>query len=189
MMTITAEGISGNTMEELDYIESRSLIGRIVMPITRWLRAINAEPYISSGERLLDIGCGDGYFIKRQTKITERYGLDMRLGDKVKNKLDCSDQHFDYVTMLAVIEHINNPEDIFQEVYRVLRPQGKLICTTPKESAEWLINLYVKEIEEEHETYCDVNRVKQLAGDNVSVTDYKTFIFGLNQVFFLTRNS
>ena len=100
MMTITAEGISGNTMEELDYIESRSLIGRIVMPITRWLRAINAEPYISSGERLLDIGCGDGYFIKRQTKITERYGLDMRLGEKVKKRTAQYDLHIgDFETL------------------------------------------------------------------------------------------
>lgn len=111
----------------------------------------------------------------------------MRLGDKVMNKLDFPDQNFDFVTMLAVIEHIETPEAIFQ-VYRVLRPQGRFIFTTPKESAEWLINLYVKEIEEEHETYFDLNRVRHLAGDNFTVTDYKTFIFGLNQVFCLTRN-
>jgi ubiquinone/menaquinone biosynthesis C-methylase UbiE len=59
----------------------------------------------------------------------------MRLGDKVTNKLDFPDHHFDFVTMLAVIEHMDNPEEIFQEVYRVLRPQGRFIFTTPKESA------------------------------------------------------
>ena len=188
MIIVTAQGISGTTMEELGYIEGRSLIGSLVLPVTRWLRAINAERYLGSGERLLDIGCGDGYFIKRQQQVTERYGLDLRLGDKVTDKLDFPDRYFDYVTMLAVVEHIDNVEAIFQEVYRVLRPQGRFIFTTPKQAAEWLINLYVKDIEEEHETYFDLKRVQELAGDKFTVTDYQTFIFGLNQVFCLTRN-
>jgi ubiquinone/menaquinone biosynthesis C-methylase UbiE len=188
MLVITSEGVSGLTLREFGYIKKRGIIGRLILPITRWLRAINVERYIDSGNRILDIGCGDGYFLKRLS-LPERYGLDKRLGDDVREKLNFPDEYFDYITMLAVIEHIDNKsiKPLVNEIYRTLKPGGKFIFTTPKRSAEFLIHLYVKDIEEEHETYYDPASVRKLAADLFEVSDYKTFIFGLNQVFCLTR--
>ena len=79
MIKIDKNGLAGEQLESLRYIKGRIGISRIILPITRFLRAINAEKYIAGGERLLDIGCGDGYFIKR-LKIKERFGLDNLLG-------------------------------------------------------------------------------------------------------------
>ena len=139
-----------------------------------------------SSQRLLDIGCGDGYFLKR-SNCEERIGLDKRLGDEVTDTLEFPDNHFDYVTMLAVIEHIKDPLVLMKEVHRVLKPEGRFIMTTPKEAAEFLIHLYVRDIEEEHEIYFDKDSMKVMTEGLFEVTDYSTFILGLNQVFCLEK--
>lgn len=185
MIRYAAGEAGGEALPPLGYIEGRGLVGRVVLPLTRWLRAVNAERYIGAGERLLDIGCGDGYFLRRQ-RMAERIGLDKRLGDEVTDRLDFPDDHFDCVTMLAVIEHIAEPEPITAEIHRVLKPGGRFVFTTPKRSAEFLIRLYARDIEEEHETYFDLARVEALAGERFELTGHHTFILGLNQAFCLT---
>ena len=190
MITMTKDGTSGASLEELGYIDKRSFIGRMVLPVTRWLRAINVEKYIdrktAPNQRLLDIGCGDGYFLKR-SNCEERFGLDKRLGDEVTDALDFPDNHFDYVTMLAVIEHIKDPLILMKEVHRVIKPGGRYIMTTPKEAAEFLIHLYVRDIEEEHEIYFDQDSMKIMIDGLFEMTNYSTFILGLNQVFCLEK--
>ena len=84
-------------------------------------RAVNIERYMGEGERHLDIGCGDGYFLRR-SKCPERIGLDRLLCDDIDDHLDFLDHHFDYVTMLAVIEHIEEPRRLLAEIARVLSP-------------------------------------------------------------------
>ncbi len=186
MIKITKEGRFGESLESLGYIKSRGLVGRMVLPVTRYLRAINAEKYIKPAQRLLDIGCGDGYFLER-CRCQEKIGLDKLLGDNIVDKLDFGDGYFDYVTMLAVIEHVPEPEKIFKEVARVLKPGGRFILTTPKKAAEWLLKIYAKDIDQEHESYFDLERMKKLAGDMFEITGYHKFIFGLNQVFCLQK--
>lgn len=186
MIKMTEEGQSGANLESLEYVKGWGLAGKIILPITRYLRAVNAEKYMKPAERHLDIGCGDGYFLRR-SKCEQRYGLDRLLGDEVIDKLDFSGSYFDYVTMLAVIEHLSQPEDIFKEVWRVLKTGGCFIITTPRKSAEPLIRMYAKNIEEEHESYFDYDRIKKLAGTMFDITGYHTFIFGLNQAFCMEK--
>ena len=186
MIKITKEGEFGAFLESLGYIKRRGLIGKVILPITRYMRAVNAERYMEPAGRHLDIGCGDGYFLRR-SKCEQRYGLDRLLGDEVIDKLNFSDSYFDYVTMLAVIEHLSQPEDIFKEVWRVLKTGGHFIITTPRKSAELLIRMYAKNINEEHKSYFDYDRIKKLAGTMFDMTGHHTFIFGLNQAFCLKK--
>ncbi|GAG65669.1 unnamed protein product [marine sediment metagenome] len=51
MIKITKEGQSGANLESLGYIKRRGLVGRIILPITRYLRAINAEKYMKPAEQ------------------------------------------------------------------------------------------------------------------------------------------
>lgn len=74
-------------ISNLGYASSYGVLGRNILRFTRWLRAVNAEKYMKIEERHLDIGCGDGYFLRR-SKSRERFGLDMLLGDEIKDKLD-----------------------------------------------------------------------------------------------------
>ena len=182
MIKLSKNGQFGKNIESLAYIKRRGVVGRIILPITRYLRAVNAEKYMKPAERHLDIGCGDGYFLRR-SKCQERFGLDKLLGDEVIDKLDFPDSYFDYVTMLAVIEHLSCPEGIFKEVARVLRTGGRFIVTTPRKSADLLIKVYAKNIDQEHESYFDYDRMTKLAETMFEIVDYRRFIFGLNQVF------
>lgn len=186
MLKIIKEHQSGNVAGDLSYIEGRGALGRIVMRLTRWLRARHAGRYLTPARRHLDIGCGDGYFLRR-SPCEERFGLDKSMGDEVSDHLDFPDAYFNCVTMLAVIEHISHPRPLLEEIHRVLSPGGRLIITTPKQAAEALIALYARDIGDEHETYYTAQSLADLTDGLFEVEAHHTFLFGLNQVFCLTR--
>ena len=187
MLKITPEGEFGNTVKSFSSGGGRNFFTPFVKSLTRWLRAINTAKYMMAAQRHLDIGCGTGYFLRQWSKCKERYGLDRRWGDEVKDTLDFPDNYFDYVTMLAVIEHLSQPEVLISEIWRVLKSNGKLIITTPKEKAEFIIQLYSPDIKSVHESYFDLSRIKDIAGDRFKIIGNHTFAFGLNQAFCLQK--
>ncbi len=177
--------IAGSGMSAFTYINPRGLLGRCVLPITRFLRVRNARRYVVSGERHLDVGCGDGYFLRRSPCKTAT-GMDMRIGDppiEPGHPLPFEAGSFDLVTMLAVIEHVTAPAFVVGEVARVLRPNGRFVLTTPKRAADKLIRLYVRELDDEHENYFGEAELKSLVLPSLVPIGYHTFLFGLNQAF------
>ncbi|MBW1929011.1 MAG: methyltransferase domain-containing protein [Deltaproteobacteria bacterium] len=104
---------------------------------------------LQGGERLLDIGCWNGYLLERireKNIYRELYGVDIvpeaietvrakffkaHVVDLNKDPLPFHDDFFDGVTMLAVLEHIFDPYAVIQEVRRVLRPGGQLVIDVP----------------------------------------------------------
>jgi ubiquinone/menaquinone biosynthesis C-methylase UbiE len=105
------------------------------------------------GERLLDLGCGDGTFTRRFADsfdhVTaadvepERLGMFRAAvdGTPLESKLvirempgehlDLADGSVDMVTMIEVIEHVESVSGTLAEVHRVLTPGGRLLITTP----------------------------------------------------------
>lgn len=172
-------------MASFGYIQSRSVVGRLVLPVTRGLRIRNASRYAFARRDHLDIGCGDGAFLRR-SPCERATGIDMRIGDPPigpGHPLPFLNKSFDLVTMLAVIEHVSNPRYVISEVARVLRPGGRLVLTTPKQAAEKWIRLYVRNIDEEHESYFDRARLEALVQPWLTPLGYHTFLLGLNQAF------
>ena len=152
------------------------------MPITRRLRAVQAERYMpKTMKRHIDVGCGDGYFLKRSW-ADERHGHDELYGDKLSDLSQFPDNHFDCVTLLAVLEHFDDPDIVRTEVFRILKPKGRLIMTTPRKAAHGLISMYSTSVGHEHKHYYDKRSLDALASGLYTFVDYRTFLFGMNQV-------
>jgi SAM-dependent methyltransferase len=97
--------------------------------------------------RVLDIGCGSFPYFLSTTSFAQRFGIDgvideniltdksikLKQGNIEKEKLPFPDNYFDVVTMLAVFEHISHERlpFVLKEIYRTLKPTGRLIITTP----------------------------------------------------------
>ncbi|HMK29817.1 MAG TPA: methyltransferase domain-containing protein [Terriglobales bacterium] len=63
----------------------------------------------------------------------------------LNHPLPCASESFDVIVAAEVIEHLENPRSVSRELFRLLRPGGSLILTTPNnESWRALISLIVR---------------------------------------------
>jgi len=181
--------IEQGQIREFAYFRNQNLKARLVLPLTRWLRARNAARYIRKGQGpLLDVGCGDGYFL-RYVGLSESYGFDKLLSDKWEDLSQFKEHYFSFVTLLAVIEHLPDPQVINTHLWRVLKPGGRLILTTPIRQSERLIKFYAPNIDEEHDNYYDVKSMNALLQGKYRLVKYRRFLLGLNQLFYYERLS
>ena len=97
--------------------------------------------WIEVGSKVLELGCGDGYFgemlkekdadytgcdiSERAIETAKDRGLNVFLAE-IKNKLDFPDKSFDYVVMSEFLEHIINSEEILKEAGRIAK-KGVLV--------------------------------------------------------------
>ena len=151
----------------------------------------------------LDVGCGPGTLIgtlpqdKRSVGAdiassqiryaNEKYGTpyhQFRVMEPSK-PLPFKDNSFDVATILEVVEHLTNENNVFilKEINRVLRPGGYLLLTTPN---RWLLCRFVEWLrdriadvsyEEQHITYYKREGLEALFKDtgfvNPSISTYQ----------------
>lgn len=99
---------------------------------------------LQPGDEMLDLGAGAGIVeamhfrgiaarvcgVDPNPRVVDNPHLDdARTG--VGEKIPYPDESFDIVVSDNVLEHLPNPEDVFREVSRVLRPGGHFMAKTP----------------------------------------------------------
>lgn len=106
---------------------------RLFNTINRFLRFHNFNE-MRDNDNLLDLGSGKGTFIKIcKNNGLKALGLDTAK-DNInfeKDKLPFEDNSFNFISMIAVIEHLKNKEIIMNEIKRVSKKDASLIITTP----------------------------------------------------------
>ncbi len=108
-----------------------------------------AKKYVKG--KTLEIGCGEGYGIEILSPLAEKYvAVDKYLADftttfSEKNNIEFhqitvpplsifEDNTFDTVVTFQVIEHIENDVAFVSEIFRVLKPGGTALITTPNKA-------------------------------------------------------
>jgi SAM-dependent methyltransferase len=172
------------------------------------LRFRAAYPHIRKGARVCDLGCGlDAAFLDfAAERIAHGVGVDGQVRDvaggkwqrvraDIRKPLPLESGQFDNVVMLAVLEHLVEPEPVLREAYRILAPGGSLILTWPAAIVDPILKvlhglrLVSDEMEsDKHQKRISVGTLQQML-HRIGFTDFLhyTFELGLNNLLVAVR--
>jgi hypothetical protein len=167
------------------------------------VRIKKAQKYIRKNDIVLDIGSADGVmFEKWKGFIKAGFGIDPILSAEVKTDFyslipgffpyDCpSDQSYDVITMLAVLEHIPTNQQITLEehCFNRLNKNGRVIITVPSPRVDIILNL-LKKLRlidgmslDEHFGFRPEHTTQLFTEKHFKIIDKKKFQFSLNNLF------
>ena len=102
----------------------------------------NAGKQLPADALVLDAGAGEGRFFE-EFSHTKYIGVDLAIGDVAWNYrgLDVignlvaqpfASNTFDAVLCTQVLEHVTEPKNVLSEIYRLLKPGGRLFLSAPQ---------------------------------------------------------
>lgn len=129
--------------------EETSLIPKLVSFMPTVANAATLELMkVHSDEkgRLLDVGCGDGSFLKKMRKLGwDVVGMEpdvnaaarlikndnITVYSSIEDLLSGEKNEFDVVVLNHVLEHLPDPVDTLKQLTLLMKPSSRLIATTP----------------------------------------------------------
>lgn len=183
-----------------------------IAPILRQIRIRKVLPVIQKVNncRVLDIGCGwNAKFLSIiEPYIDKGVGIDFKAPnmqtEKIKtiqttimDKLPFEDYSFNVVTMMAVLEHLQNPLIIIKEIDRVLEVGGQLIITVPskisKPVSEFLaFKMHIineQEIKDHKKYYNKKDLYDLFKHTNLKIIQHYYYQLGLNNFCLLKKEA
>ncbi len=159
---------------------------------------------------LLDIGCGWNAELLRdlESHIYRGVGVDFKapniatpkittLKVHLNQELPFKNDEFEVVTLIAVLEHLDNPKEVLSEIQRVLKKDGVLILTTPswiaKPILEFLafkVGIVNKDEILDHKRYYNRRELIKLFDyfEKLKIKNHKYFQLGCNNLLVAKKN-
>ena len=165
-----------------------------------------AKNFNLESKKILDFGCGSNFKeLENRYSACSKVTLIDKLGEPFKsgnteflnfnndlNDLDqkITNKDYDFIFLLAVIEHIEKPENILKILKKKISDDGILFITAPGKKSQWILEFLAfklkiinEELIKEHKRYYDESeyeKLSKLAGTKIIKFYY--FEFGLNTV-------
>jgi 2-polyprenyl-3-methyl-5-hydroxy-6-metoxy-1,4-benzoquinol methylase len=172
--------------------------------LQRW-RIRKALPWITPGSRVLDVGCADGALVRLGGgRIESAVGIDPAATTGTDGSYESrtgtfpaavrSDETFDTIVMLAVVEHV--PADELETwaaaCARLLRRDGRLVITVPSPTVDhllhWGMRLHVLAGMDAHHHHGFIpDDVPRIFGSALTLLHRSRFQLGLNNLFVFRR--
>lgn len=125
-------------------------------PILRWIEKKRVKTIIelagvSNEDRIIDIGCGEGYLLSCLPRTKQVVGLDIsklalnKARELLKEKnyiglffgdaqeLPFTNNSFDKIICSELLEHVPNPKLVIKEMFRILIKSGRAVISVPDE--------------------------------------------------------
>lgn len=137
-----------------------------------------------SGGKLLDVGCGGGFFLRQAEKFAECFGVDFssvalnnagkisdaKLALCSASELPFKNDFFDFVVCLGSLEHFIDIEKALSEINRVLKKNGKILFYVPN-SNFILFKLNPATAFQPNERLASLNEWKELIGKHFLIKE------------------
>ena len=184
----------------------------LLSPFLRNVRLKAVASQIPKKSNVLDLACGSGQLGQHLLEGCRYWGVDRTNADIEETrfyrffKMDLTKKleierlegelsgSIDVITVIAFLEHIRDYNRFMINISRLVKKGGLIIGTTPHPRGRKfhdllsLIGICSREAGEEHETFLNRDDLVNVGkSSKMDLILYKTFLFGLNQLFVYKR--